>query len=221
MKRAMSAEAKAARAKQIMDAAADMLLSTDYRHLKMSSISKAVGISNGLIFKYFKTKETLFLSLLWREYEKRLDYLEAETEKTAFRDFSDVQELLLSELEHLLYQNPVYIKLESMRSIILEKNADTQLLLKMKEKFYGRVNAWSRKFSGSGIISQGEILDIFFAEIGIITGCYLQNAILNDARNIISQDRDNMPEISETDFREEILNRMKYYLQGYKQNMDN
>ena len=221
MKRAMSAEAKAARAKQIMDAAADMLLSTDYRHLKMSSIAKAVGISNGLIFKYFKTKETLFLSLLWREYEKRLDYLEAETEKTAFRDFSDVQELLLSELEHLLYQNPVYIKLESMRSIILEKNADTQLLLKMKEKFYGRVNAWSRKFSRSGIISQGEILDIFFAEIGIITGCYLQNAILNDARNIISQDRDNMPEISETDFREEILNRMKYYLQGYKQNMDN
>ena len=210
MKRAMSAEAKAARAKQIMDAAADM-----------SSIAKAVGISNGLIFKYFKTKETLFLSLLWREYEKRLDYLEAETEKTAFRDFSDVQELLLSELEHLLYQNPVYIKLESMRSIILEKNADTQLLLKMKEKFYGRVNAWSRKFSGSGIISQGEILDIFFAEIGIITGCYLQNAILNDARNIISQDRDNVPEISETDFREEILNRMKYYLQGYKQNMDN
>ena len=113
----------------------------------MSSIAKAVGISNGLIFKYFKTKETLFLSLLWREYEKRLDYLEAETEKTDFRDFSDVQELLLSELEHLLYQNPVYIKLESMRSIILEKNADTQLLLKMKEKFYGRVNAWSRKFS--------------------------------------------------------------------------
>ena len=221
MKRAMSAEAKAARAKQIMDAAADMLLSTDYRHLKMSSIAKAVGISKGLIFKYFKTKETLFLSLLWREYEKRLDYLEAETEKTDFRDFSDVQELLLSELEHLLYQNPVYIKLESMRSIILEKNADTQLLLKMKEKFYGRVNAWSRKFSGSGIISQGEILDIFFAEIGIITGCYLQNAILNDARNIISQDRDNMPEISETDFRKEILNRMKYYLQGYKQNMDN
>ena len=161
------------------------------------------------------------MSLLWREYEKRLDYLEAETEKTAFRDFSDVQELLLSELEHLLYQNPVYIKLESMRSIILEKNADTQLLLKMKEKFYGRVNAWSRKFSGSGIISQGEILDIFFAEIGIITGCYLQNAILNDARNIISQDRDNMPEISETDFRKEILNRMKYYLEGYKQNMDN
>ena len=51
MKRAMSAEAKAARAKQIMDAAADMLLSTDYRHLKMSSIAKAVGISNGLIFK--------------------------------------------------------------------------------------------------------------------------------------------------------------------------
>ena len=74
----MSAEAKAARAKQIMDAAADMLLSIDYRHLKMSSIAKAVGISNGLIFKYFKTKETLFLSLLWREYEKRLDYLEAE-----------------------------------------------------------------------------------------------------------------------------------------------
>ncbi len=239
MKRAMTAEAKAARAQQIMDVAAEMLMTTDYRLLKMSNIAKAAGISNGLIFTYFKTKETLFLCLLWREYEKRLDYLEAETEKTPMKDFSDIQDLLLAELERLLYHNPVYIKLESMRSVILEKNADTKLLLNMKEELYGRVGTWSKKLSETGIISQREILDIFFAEIGVIIGCYLQNAILADVREVISARSEDRPcsedgprsedetrckeitRFGETDFRESILRRMRFYLEGYKQNLDN
>ena len=71
MKRAVTEEAKTARSREILDTAERLFMETGYRELKMSDIAKAAGISNGLLFVYFKTKETLFLCLLWREYEKR------------------------------------------------------------------------------------------------------------------------------------------------------
>ena len=64
MKRAMTQQAKDARAGQILDAAEKLLKTTDYMSLKMSDIAREAGVSSGLIFTYFKTKETLFLCLL-------------------------------------------------------------------------------------------------------------------------------------------------------------
>ncbi len=212
----MTREAKAARAREIMDIAEKMFLTTDYQLLKMSDIAKAAGISNGLLFVYFKTKETLFLCLLWREYEKRLDYLEEQIQKVHLKDFSDIQQLLLTELEYLLDENPVYIKLESIRTIILEKNADTEVLYQMKKQLADRTAKWSRQLSEKRILSQKEILDIFFTETGIITGCYLQNTIPDDVRNVILKVGF---QGFQRDFRSDVLNGMKYYLAGYKQSI--
>ena len=120
-KRAMTEEAKLMKANAILDQAAQLLLETDYEKIKMTELAKSLGLSNGILYVYFKTKETLFLRLLWREYEKRLDYLISLTQHTRIRDFDDVSRLLLEELEYLVDQNPLYIKLEAMRSVIFEK----------------------------------------------------------------------------------------------------
>lgn len=218
MKRAMTVEAKMARATEIMDIAGEMLITKDYRLIKMSDIAKAAGISNGLIFTYFRTKETLFLCLLWREYERRLDYLEKESEKISFNDFEDIQKMLIAELEHVLYENPVYIKLESMRKEILEKNVDSEMFRDMVRIFSRRVAAWSKKLGERGIISQAEILDIFFAEIGIIIGCYLQHSILKDVEDDLLAE--GFKDLN-MDFPKSVLSRMNHYLAGYKQSLDN
>ena len=75
-KRAMTEEAKEIKANQILDQAASWLLKMNYEKIKMSDLAKSMNMSNGILYVYFKTKETLFLCLLWREYEKRLSYLE-------------------------------------------------------------------------------------------------------------------------------------------------
>ena len=132
MKRAMTQQAKDARAGQILDAAEKLLKTTDYMSLKMSDLAREAGVSSGLIFTYFKTKETLFLCLLWREFSKRIECLENMAEKEQALTAGDIETLVLSELEQVLYENSVYLKLEPMRPAILEKNVDPELLDKMK-----------------------------------------------------------------------------------------
>ena len=115
MKRAMTQEAKDARACAILDAAEKLLLTGDYMSLKMADIAREAGISNGLIFTYFHTKETLFLCLLWREFKERIAYLQDVIARKQPADFEEIEALVLSELEHVLQENSVYIKLEPMR----------------------------------------------------------------------------------------------------------
>ncbi len=213
MKRAMTEEAKVARSKEILNTAEKLFLESGYRDLKMSDIAKAAGISNGLLFVYFKTKETLFLCLLWREYEKRLDFLEERIREKRPESFSDLQSLLLEELSWLLENNPLYIRLEALRAVILERGADTDTLCRMKKHLCGRIDTWSRKLEESGILSREEIMDIYCMESGIITGCYQQSLISASVRSALPSTDLCM---LQRDYRSDILNGMKCYLEGYR-----
>ena len=133
----------------------------DYEHIRMADLAEELGISNGILYVYFKTKDTLFLCLLWREYEKRLDYL---TEKAASRQihcFEDIKRLFLDELEYLVDSNPLYICLESMRSAILERNTNQDVLLRMKTHLFECMEAWTDRLSRSGVLTSRQLVDIF------------------------------------------------------------
>lgn len=213
MKRAMTEEAKTARAREILNTAEKLFLESGYRDLKMSDIAKAAGISNGLLFVYFKTKETLFLCLLWREYEKRLDFLEEHVRRKQPESFSDIQALLLEELTLLLENNPLYIRLEALRAVILERGADTDTLCRMKKRLSERTDAWSRQLEESGVLSREEIMDIYCMESGIITGCYQQSLISASVRSVLPSTELCM---LQRDYRSDILNGMRCYLEGYR-----
>ena len=200
MKRAMTQQAKDARAGQILDAAEKLLKTTDYMSLKMSDIAREAGVSSGLIFTYFKTKETLFLCLLWREFSKRIECLENMAEKEQALTAGGIETLVLSELEQVLYENSVYLKLEPMRPAILEKNVDPELLDKMKGELAEKLLRLSEKLSRSGVVGREDVLEIFFVEIGIIISCGLQKALEKVY-----------------DVRPHIIDRMSCYLQGRRQ----
>lgn len=207
MKRAMTQEAKDARACEILDAAEKMLLTTDYKDLKMSKIAKAAGISSGLIFTYFKTKETLFLSLLWREFEKRVDYLEKVIAESRPAGFDGIRRLVLAELEHVLYESPVYIKLEPMRSSILEKNVDPEFLAAMQQKLSEKVIGLCEMLSRGGVVTKEDVLEIFFVEIGMIISGGLQEALTPEQPE---------GERAAFDMRQSIVERMACYLEGHR-----
>ena len=57
-KRAMTEEAKEIKAKQILDQAANWLMQKDYEKIKMLDLAKSMNISNGILYVYFRTKET-------------------------------------------------------------------------------------------------------------------------------------------------------------------
>lgn len=211
----MTAEAKAQKAQAILDKAAEMFISSDYEKIKMSDIAKAMGMSNGILFVYFKTKEALFFSLLCREYEKRLEHLTEMARARPIRIFDDFKTLVLKELTELADNNPLYIRLEAMRTAIFEKNVDTETMLKQKLNLYTLMMNLVSEICENNVLTQFEVMDILQAEASIITGCKLTATLPAEVIEIIEK---NGLTGLRRDFKKDVLSTMKYYLDGYSKN---
>ncbi|MDR2166684.1 MAG: TetR/AcrR family transcriptional regulator [Clostridiales bacterium] len=214
----MTDEAKAAKAQAILDKAKEIFLTTDYTEIKMADIAKAMGISNGLLFVYFKTKETLFMCLLFREYEKRLDYLINAANEMSFDSFGDIKQLFMTELELLIDRNPLYIGLESMRSAILEKNTDIDILFGMKKKLFERALELAAIVCKSGILTVNQFIDIFFMESAILIGCKLSS----DAPPVVAEVVNKIGiEGFNRNFKDDVLTAVSCYFDGFEASLGN
>lgn len=214
-KRAMTAEAKAQKAQAILDKAAEMFISSDYEKIRMSDIAKEMSMSNGILFVYFKTKEALFFSLLCREYEKRLARLTEMAEETQIKDFNDFKSLVIQELTELVDYNPLYIRLEAMRTAIFEKNVDTETMLKQKMNLYMLMTKLVAVICENNVLVQFEVMDILQAEASIITGCKLSATLPSEVIDIIEK---NGLTGLRRDFKKDVIDTMICYLDGYRRN---
>lgn len=214
-KRAMTAEAKALKAHAILDKAAEMFFNSEYEKIKMSDIAKEMNMSNGILFVYFKTKESLFFSLLCREYEKRLARLTEMAKEMRIKDFDDFKKLVINELIELVDENPIYIRLESMRTAIFEKNIDAETMLKQKINLYMLMMELVSIICENNVLTKFEVMDILQAEASIITGCKLSATLPAEAIDIIEKNR---LEGLKRDFKKDVLDTITCYLDGYRRN---
>ncbi|TDF92933.1 TetR/AcrR family transcriptional regulator [Paenibacillus piri] len=215
-KRAMTPEAKALKAKAIMDKAAEMFLSSEYEKIKMSDIAKQMGMSNGILFVYFKTKEALFFSLLCREYEKRLARLTEMAKETPMRRFDDFKNLVMNELMELVDHNPLYIRLESMRTAVFEKNVDPETMLNQKINLYQLMLELVAIICASDAITPEDVMEILQAEASIITGCKLSATLPAEVVDIIKKNGLNG---LKRNFKEDVRKTMICYLDGYNKHL--
>ena len=69
------------RQRQILDAAAAVIINLGYDRATMSDIAEEAGLSRRTVYLYFEGKEELFEALLYREYmqysQTFLEYMEA------------------------------------------------------------------------------------------------------------------------------------------------
>lgn len=170
----MSEAAKKEKAKAILDTAEKMFLTTEYEKLKMEDIAKEMGISKGLLFVYFKTKEMLFLELLIREYLKRLDRFENLIKDNEFKNYDEFKKLVLEEMKDVIENSDIYVRLCSIRAVILEKNVDLEKVIEIKKFLYERMKSVSTLFCNKfDAFSQEEVMEIFHSQEAIIVGCKL------------------------------------------------
>ncbi|AIQ64689.1 transcriptional regulator [Paenibacillus stellifer] len=214
-KRAMTPEAKALKAQAILDKAAEMFLSSEYEKIKMSDIAKQMGMSNGILFVYFKTKEALFFSLLCREYVKRLARLTEMVKGTPILNFNDFKMLVINELTELVDHNPLYIRLESMRTAVFEKNVDAETMLGQKMNLYKLMSELVSIICSHNALTQEDVMDILQAEASIITGCKLSATLPAEVIDIIEK---NGLDGLKRDFKDDVLKTMICYLDGYLKN---
>ncbi|MFC5704047.1 TetR family transcriptional regulator [Cohnella faecalis] len=214
-KRAMTPEAKALKARTILDKAAEMFLLSEYEKIKMSDIAKQMSMSNGILFVYFKTKEALFFSLLCREYEKRVARLIEIAKDAPIKNFDDFKNLVMNELIELVDHNPLYVRLEAMRTAVFEKNVDAETMLNQKMNLYKLMTDLVTIICEHHALTQEDVVDILQAEASIITGCKLSATLPAEVIDIIEEHGlDGL----KRDFKKDVLATMNYYLDGYIKN---
>ncbi|MHA7962580.1 TetR/AcrR family transcriptional regulator [Paenibacillus sp. CAU 1782] len=211
-KRAMTDEAKALKAAAILDQAAEMFATSQYDTIKMSDIANEMGMSKGILFVYFKTKESLFFHLLCREYEKRLERLMEMISEKPVKNFEDFKHLIIDELIELVDHNPLYIRLEGMRSTVLEHNVDPEIMLKLKTDLYHGMMNMTNLITANGILEASDVMDVFQAQASIIIGCHLSTSMPPALVEIVEK---NALEGFKRDFRQDVIRTMSNYLEGY------
>ncbi|MEK3713834.1 TetR family transcriptional regulator [Paenibacillus sp. FSL R7-0333] len=212
MKRAMTDSAKAEKAKLILDAAYEIYKMNPFEKIKMTDIAKAAKVSNGTLFYYYSTKETLFMEIVFREYEQRFKKFEDLLLPIEMMTYSEFKVLFLKEMESILDQDSVFIRLIAIKSTILEKNVDYDTTIKGSLGLFHLLDDIVRLLS--------ERLELITAE-SYYELLQAQNAIIIGYANAASFPAAMLQVLAEhkldgfkMDFKRDALKAMEYYLDG-------
>ncbi len=171
MKRAMTDTAKAMRAQEILDAAIALYQDASFEEIKMIDIAKKAKVSKGTLFNYYKSKESLFMEILFIEYDKRFSEMKKRILAYESMDEKDFRKFILDELKSILDENSVYMRLSAIKNSILEKNVDYDMILKDKKELYenGMQIAYelAKRFNR---FTPEEFMDFFMAQTAITMG---------------------------------------------------
>lgn len=135
MARAMTEEAKKEKSEFILNSAFKLYENTTFKTFKMDELAKECNVSKGILFKYFRSKEMLFLSMLDKEYEKMMLAIKRDFEEVSVVNKDNLKEILLRETDNLYKPNSPLIRLNMIKGSILEQNIDYEFAKEQKLKF--------------------------------------------------------------------------------------
>jgi AcrR family transcriptional regulator len=178
----------------------------------MSDIAKAANVSKGTLFYYYDTKETLFMEILFLEYEKRFLNFENLILPLETMTHEEFKTLFLNEMESILDQDSVLIRLSAIKTTILEKNIDYDTAIKASIGLYASLDKIVRLLTERvENLTVEYSYDLLLAQNAIIVGYVNMASIPEVLRKVID---DNELEGFRVDFKKNALIAMEYYLDG-------
>lgn len=112
----------AARRQEILNAAAEQLMSMDYDTITLATIAEKTSIGRTSLYSYYETKEAVFADLLILEYEK----LE-QSFRTVFGERMPRQQFCET-MAHLLWEHPILLKLLSLQLSVWDHRYNDELV---------------------------------------------------------------------------------------------
>jgi AcrR family transcriptional regulator len=213
MKRAMTDSAKAEKAKLILDTAREMYRNRDFDEIKMSDIAKAANVSNGTLFYYYKTKEILFMEMLFQEYVKRFQNFANILLPHGAMTYDEFKTFFLDEMASILDQKSLLIRLSAIKSTILEKNIDLETAVKDSTGLYpileNIVGLLSERVS---VLNAEAFYELLLAQNALIVG-YVNMASMPDV--LLQAIDEHELEGFKVNFKNNALTAMEYYLVGF------
>lgn len=126
--------------RQILNAAEKAFSEFGFENTKMENIAEIIGISKGLVYFYFNSKENLYMALTYRAMHKMNDMFYGVYHENHNENGLDATMILIQSYMDFLDENPFYLELllnytRLVRSSSQKKN---QLTESMKNSIYFR-----------------------------------------------------------------------------------
>jgi AcrR family transcriptional regulator len=152
--RARSAEQKAHRRREVLEAAEMYFLEVGYEAFSMSKLAKKIGLAKGTFYLYFQTREELFLTL----YEQSLVrwsqiFIDELSDSMTSKAYS--QKLFSTASADGTFI-PLLIRLEHM----IEHNVATPRLISSKQVFINQVEVLAEVTSNALRLSKAQAIEV-------------------------------------------------------------
>ena len=152
--RARSLEQKALRRRAVLQVAETYLLEVGYEAVSMSKLAKKIGLAKGTLYRYFQTREELFLTLydqsLIRWSQTFIDELSDSMTSKAYS-----QKLFSTASADGTFL-PLLIRLEHM----IEHNVAIPRLISSKQVFINQVDVLAEVTSNSLRLSKAQAIEV-------------------------------------------------------------
>ena len=212
MRRAMTDSAKAEKAKLILDTAREMYRHRDFAAIKMSEIAKAANVSNGTMFFYYKTKEILFMALLFEEYARRFEHFADLLLPCGPMTYDEFKRFFLGEMEGILDRDSPLIRLSAIKNTILEKNIDLETAVKDSTGLSDLEPIVRLLTDRVNDLNAEAFYELLLAQNAIIVG-YANMASMPDV--LLQAIDEHRLQGFQVDFKQNALTAMDYYLTGF------
>ena len=135
-KYANSREAKLEKRQVILDEVQRQFMKKSFDDIKVSDIASGAGVSKGTVFNYFESKETMFLTLLIREYGYWVDGFSSLLHSQSSMEGKAFGRMLTRYMDESLVANPKLFTLIALGHSHLEHNVS----LLMAERYRRFIN---------------------------------------------------------------------------------
>lgn len=127
--RARQPEQKEQRRSQILHAAAELLAEEGFEKVSLNGIARRAGVAKSNIYRYFESREDIYLQLLKDDWQEWLEVLEAALAPLAGSDDVDQVTTLIGKR---IADSPRMCQLMSVLASVLEDNISEALLYRFK-----------------------------------------------------------------------------------------
>ncbi|NMP30848.1 TetR/AcrR family transcriptional regulator [Thalassotalea sp. M1531] len=169
--RAVGAKQKQQRIAQILQAAQSRFANEDFNDIRLVDIAADVGITKAALYRYFRNKELLFLSL----YQQQIDVLVSNSEPL-LAEFS-----LTKGLTKAILSVPLYSKLTSILPTILERNLTVEEAIEFKRTLASKMSVLVAKIAPYLSLPSEQVIQKFLmlhhCIIGAWPNCYPSDVV--------------------------------------------
>ncbi len=219
MPRALTKKEFEEKKKKIKECAKELLKEHSYFDIKVIDIATKAGYSKSVIFKYFPTKETLFLDIFKDEYMIRIERLYTEFYGRENVDYTMFKSVYINHIIKSIKKDSIYAKLLLIKNIILEKKVDKEYSREFRVSIYNSIRDVSTFLYGiyNGLYRR-DYMQLFNFETAILSGCLNNNFMTNIVKEVNEKEK---LDAFITTYEEDVITLLEAYLDLLKRRSDN